>query len=98
MQNHWQDEDRIIINIERKNKFPRPDYRLLYSLHSQPGPDLLHAGYFLRSREKVGRPAGGAGQPGVEVQLPADSSQQRLVDLFLPLGGAVGSELLRHPQ
>ena len=97
MQNHWHDEDRIIINIKRKKEQIFPS-RLQTTLHSQPGPDLLHAGYFLRSREKVRRPPGGAGQPGVEVQLPGDSSQQRLVDLFLPLGGAVSSELLRHPQ
>ena len=79
------------------------------ALHSQPGPDLLHAGYFLRSREEeggrrvvclVGRPpaAAAAGQAGVEVQLLGDSSEQSLIDLFLPLVGAVSSQLLSYPQ
>ena len=38
------------------------------------------------------------GQSWVEVEFPGDSSQQGLVDLFLPPGGAVEPQLLRHPQ
>ena len=80
------------------------------ALHRQPGPDLLHAGYFLWSREEeggrrvvclVGRPpaaAAAAGQAGVEVQLLGDSSEQSLIDLFLPLVGTVSSQLLSYPQ
>ena len=38
------------------------------------------------------------GHSGIEEKLLRDSSQQRLIDLLLPLGGAVGLKLLRHPQ
>ena len=38
------------------------------------------------------------GHSGIEEELLSDSSQQRLIDLLLPLGGAVGLKLLRHPQ
>ena len=38
------------------------------------------------------------GHSGIEEELLSDSSQQRLIDLLLPLGGAVGLELLCHPQ
>ena len=36
-------------------------------------------------------------EAGVEEQFAGDSPQQRLVDLLLPLGGAVRLQLLRDP-
>ena len=38
------------------------------------------------------------GHAGIEEELLSDASQQSLIDLLLPLGGAVGLELLRDPQ
>ena len=40
----------------------------------------------------------GVREAGVEVKFPCDSSQQSFIDLLLPLGGAVGPQLLSHPQ
>ena len=102
----------LTLNSYCKREGKGNKYRAGYSpvpgqagLHCQPGPDLLHAGDFLRPRQKEGgravclvrRPVG-AGQAGVEVQLLGDSSQQSLIDLFLPLVGAVSSQLLSYPQ